>query len=156
MNIEISKLPVDKYPKTVEMIQKTIRTSQKEIYPTELIEKLCNKYDLEKFIKKAKEIEYWIAVEQDQQNVVGIIGLKENEVRTFFVDPKYQGQGIGRLLYEKLEEVARNRRISKLVLFSSPLGEPAYVKFGFIKVKSVVKELDGLQFVDAYMEKKLE
>jgi N-acetylglutamate synthase-like GNAT family acetyltransferase len=155
MDIQIILLSPEWYSQTIEMIQRTIRISQKSIYPYELIEKFCHKYDLEKFRVKAQEIEYFIAIDNITQKVTGIIGLKQNELRTFFVDPQYQGQGIGRLLYNKLEQVAKDRKISKLFLYGSPLGEPAYITFGFTKVKTVKKEFEGVPYLDAYMEKEL-
>jgi GNAT superfamily N-acetyltransferase len=156
MNIQIISLSPEWYTQTIQMIQRTIRISQKAIYPPKLTEKFCHKYDLEKFKLRAKEIEYFVALDSSTKKIVGIVGLKENELRTFFVDPAYQGKGVGRLLYNKLEQTARDRKIKKLVLYGSPLGEPAYIKFGFHKIRSEIKEFEGITFTDAYMEKELE
>lgn len=155
MNIIIEPIEPDHYQSAIEMIQKTIMISQKSIYPDELREKFVHKYDLENFKKRVKEITYFVAVDEDANKVLGIIGLKDNELRTFFVDPDYQGKGIGRMLYNKLEQTARERGITKVVLFGSPLGEPAYIKFGFKKIKTVEKEHEGIKFLDAFMEKTL-
>jgi citrate lyase synthetase len=155
MNIKIKKLTSDLFLPTIEMIQRTIRTSQSSIYPPELIIKFCSKYDLDKFEVKAKEIEYFVAVDEKMKKVIGIIGLKDNELRTFFVDPNYQGQGVGKSLYNHLENVARDNGVTKLFLYGGPLGEPAYLKFGFKKIKTVDKEFEGIHFIDAYFEKEL-
>lgn len=155
MNITVISLYPEWYVQTIEMIQRTIRISQKTIYPPELIDKFIHKYDLEKFKIKARDIAYFIALDTKKNTVVGIIGLKDNEVRTFFVDPKYQGKGIGRLLYTHLEQVAKKRNSKKLFLFGSPLGEPVYLKFGFTKIRTVTKEFEGIAYTDAYMEKEL-
>ena len=156
MGIQIIPLLEKWYPQTIEMIQRTIQVSQKNIYPPGLIEKFCHKYDLEKFKVKVQEIEYFIAVDSSLQKVIGIIGLKENELRTFFVDPEYQGKGVGRLLYNMLEQLARERQIKKLFLYGGSIGEPAYLKFGFKKIKKVEKETEGIHYTDTYMEKELE
>lgn len=144
------------YSQAIQMIQKTVRISQKRIYSPELIEKCCHNYDFEKFGVKAQKIEFFISLDTAAKKVVGIIGLKDNELKTFFVDPDYQGKGIGRLLYNKLEQVVRERKIKKLILYGSPLGEPVYLKFGFHKIKTVIDNLEGIEFEDAYMEKELE
>jgi len=144
------------YSEASQMIRKTIRISQGPIYPPELIEKFCNNYDFEKFGVKAKEVEFFIALVTLTKKVVGIIGLKDNELKTFFVDPDYQSKDVGRLLYNNLELLARERRIEKLFLLGSPMGEPAYLKFGFHKIKTVMNDIDGIEFENAYMEKELE
>ncbi len=156
MDIKIIPMSPDWYSQAIQMIQRTIRISQKHIYPPELIEKFRHNYDFEKFKARAQEIEFFVSLDTAAKKVVGIIGLRDNELKTFFVDPDYQGKGIGRLLYNKLEQVARERRIDKLILFGSPLGEPAYLKFGFHKIKTVMNDLEGIEFEDAYMEKELE
>lgn len=153
MDIVIKNLIPDYYPQTIQMIQKTIRISQKSIYPPALVEKFCQKYDLENFKIKAREITYFIAEDTSSKKVLGIVGLKDNELRTFFVDPDYQGQGIGRLLYNKLEQTAKEQKLTKLFLYGGLLGEPVYRKFGFKKIKTVEKEFEGIHFFDAYMEK---
>lgn len=155
MEISIQKLTPEYYRQTISMIQKTIRISQKSIYSSELVEKFCHNNDLKKFRIKAQKIEYFIAIDETSNNVLGIVGLKENELRTFYVDPDHQGQGIGRHLYNQLEQTAKNQKQTKLFLYGSPLGEPAYLKFGFTKIKTVDQEEDGIHFLDAYMEKEL-
>lgn len=156
MDIKIIPISSEWYSQASQMIQRTMRISQKSIYKPELLEKCCHNFDLEKFSVKAKEVEFFIALDTAAEKVVGIIGLKQNQLKTFFVDPDYQSKGIGRLLYNQLEQVARARNIKKLILFGSPLGEPVYRKFGFKKIKTVIDNLDGIEFEDAYMEKELE
>ena len=43
----------------------------------------------------------------------------------------------------------------KLVLEGSPLGEPAYEKFGFKRTGTIEKERIGIKYSDTHMEKKL-
>jgi GNAT superfamily N-acetyltransferase len=155
MDIEIVPMSPEWYSQTIQMIQRTVRISQKPVYPPELIEIFCHNYDFERFRVRAQEVEFFVSLDTAAKKVIGIIGLEDNELKTFFVDPDYQGKGIGRLLYNKLEQVARGRKIEKLILFSSPLGEPVYLKFGFHKIKTVINSLEGIEFEDAYMEKEL-
>lgn len=134
------------------VIVRSILISQKDVYPEQLLAIFVQKYTPEKFRKKAQEIEYFIA-KIDDARIVGVIGLKENEVRTFFVDPDYQGKGVGRALYTELEKRAKTRGVKKLVVDASPLGEPIYAKFGFRKQGTKTKAYNGVSFIDAYMEK---
>lgn len=156
MDIKITPISPEWYAQTIQMIQRTICISQGPIYPPELIEKFCHDYDFEKFKTRAQQIDFFIALEATSKKVIGSIGLKDNELKTFFVDPDYQGNGVGRLLYNQLEQVARKRKIEKLILLGSPMGEPAYIKFGFHKIKTVTNDIDGIEFENAFMEKELE
>lgn len=149
--IEIRKIEMDDYEQVIEMIKTTIMISFHDLYPELLKTAICEKYDLESFIVSAKEIEMWVAKEND--NIVGIIGLQENRVRTFYVHPEKQGKGIGKNLYKKLEETALARGATNLFVISSPIGESIYEHFGFQKIKPVEKERAGQKYVDILMEK---
>jgi len=155
VNIQIQRLKPNRYEEAIEVIRRSIRISQKGSYSPEIIEYACNKYKLEKFIKKAQEREYFVAVDTEKDKIVGIIGLKDNEVRTFFVDPDQQKKGIGKMLYFHIEEIAKTRNIQKMIVTSSPIGEKAYTKYGFKKVGTKENEYEGIKFIESYMEKEL-
>jgi len=152
--IQIRNIQPADFFETGEMIKMTLRRSFKDLYPGELIDAFCKKYDLENFKEKVKEIDYFIA--EDDKKIIGIIGLKDNELRTFFVHSGYQGKSVGTKLYNHLEKEAKSRGIGKLILEGSPKGQPVYQHFGFKKVKSIIKERDGIKFEDAVMEKALD
>jgi len=154
--IEIRTTQQSDYEKAGRMVQETLRLSFKDLYSQELIEAFCKKYELENFIKKAEQIDYFVAEDSINKEIVGIIGLKDNEVRTFFVHPHYQGQSIGTKLYNRLEHEAKRRGIAKLILEGSPLGRPVYEHFGFTKIKTITKEREGIEFEDSVMEKELD
>ena len=153
MNIAIEPLRQADHHAAINVIKRTITISQGKIYPKELINAFCHKYDFDNFRKRTQEIECFVA--KENKNILGIIGLRNNELRTFFVDPDNQGKGIGRKLYDYLENEARKKGIAKLFLQGSPLGEPIYTKFGFKKLRNIVKEKAGVKYTDAYMEKAL-
>ncbi len=86
---------------------------------------------------------------------IGIIGRKENQLRSFFVLPEWQGKGVGRKLFDAFEKAVRNDGFHKIILESSPLGQPIYEHFGFEKIGSRVKERIGIKYTDAIMGKEL-
>ena len=151
--IIVRKIKPKDYKQTEEMIKTTITVSFKELYPRALIKEFCKKYTHNNFIIKADNIEMFVATENN--NIIGVIGIKENQLRTFYVHPNQQGKGIGSKLYKKFEETAIERGIKKIMLEGSPLGQPIYEHFGFIKVKSIKKERVGQKYIDAVMEKQL-
>ena len=151
--VRIRKIQPSDYVKAGNMIKKTIRHAWSDLRPKGLLDEFCRKYSPGRLKERAKEIEMFVAVENDK--ILGIIGMKNNELRTFFVDPKHQGRKIGRQLYDFLEKKMRDRGYDEIILEGSPTGEAIYKKFGFKKIKTLHKERKGFKFTDALMKKKL-
>jgi GNAT superfamily N-acetyltransferase len=151
--VKVRRIKPTDYKKAGDMIKTTIAVSFKKIYSDKLINEFCKKYELDNFKKKAKEVEMFIATEQGE--IIGIIGIKGNQLRTFYVHPDHQGIGIGSKLYKKFEETATERGIKKITLEGGPLGQPIYEHFGFTRIKSIKKERAGQKYTDVVMEKVL-
>ena len=151
--VRIRKIQPSDYVKAGNLIKKTIKHAWSDLRPKGLLDEFCKKYTLSKFKERAKEIEMFVAVEDDK--ILGIIGMKNNELRTYFVDPKYQGKGVGRKLFDFLEKKMKEKGYKEIVLEGSPTGELVYKSFGFKKIKTLHKERKGFKFTDALMKKKL-
>jgi len=151
--IDYKILPISKedFISASKMIRRTIKMSWSDIYPVELLNEFCKKYTVSKLKERAEKFSLWVA--KRNNTILGIVGLKENELRTFFVDTNYQGQGVGRALYEVFEKEVIKRNIRKIKLEGSPKGEPVYKKFGFKKQKTIYKERVGIKYSDAVMSK---
>lgn len=67
--------------------------------------------------------------------ILGTASLDGNVVRTVFVAPDSQGQGIGRLLMAQIERAARETGIGILEVPSSVTAEPFYARLGFRPVR---------------------
>ncbi len=52
-------------------------------------------------------------------------------VTNVYTRPQFRGQGIARALMERLIEYARERGVSRLVLWASEMGQPLYEDLGF-------------------------
>lgn len=152
--MRIRKIKPADYEACIKIIHRTHRCCFSKVYPKELIEEWCEKYTLDKFAKRAKEMDLYVCEAHDI--IVGIIGLKNCEIRTFFVDPDAQGKGAGRALYNYVEEIARERGCKCLTVEGGLLGEPVYKKFGFTKIETIHKERKGIKYTDALMKKEIE
>jgi len=156
--IEIRRIKELDYKEAGDMVKLVIQTSLRDVYPKALRNAFCKKYDLDKFKLKVRDIRYFVAVKFEKskkEKIVGIIGKKENQLRTFYVHPDFQNQSVGSKLYARLESEMKKDGVSKIILEGSPLGEPVYKHFSFVKIKEVVNKMDGIPFVDAVMEKEL-
>lgn len=86
------------------------------------------------------EGEYWVA---DCGVVCGCACLladpnsSSGEVHAFFIDPEWQRKGIGRLLWQKLVERAKEKELAGLHLDADPFSVPFYEALGFEVVGEV-------------------
>lgn len=67
--------------------------------------------------------------------VVGTASLDGSTVRSMFVDPGFQGRGIGRRLMSEVEQAARTMGVTLLIVPSSLTAEPFYAKLGFHAIR---------------------
>lgn len=83
------------------------------------------------------EGEYWVA---DADGLLGCACLAVDgdgnsaEVHAFFIDPKSKRMGIGRLLWNKLLQRAREHGVTDLRLDADPSAVPFYEAIGFTTV----------------------
>ena len=106
--------------------------------PEEDINKKLARNSPENFLKGRENVEYFVA--EKAGKLVGIIGLHEQEIRTFYVDPPYQRQGMGRMLYHKILSLAQERKIGELTVRSTIEAQSLYEAWGFTKVRDILKE----------------
>lgn len=67
--------------------------------------------------------------------LVGTASLDGQVVRSVFVRPDLQGQGVGRRLMAEIEQAARNRGVEVLAVPSSVTAEAFYARLGFTAVR---------------------
>ncbi|WBL77163.1 GNAT family N-acetyltransferase [Bradyrhizobium xenonodulans] len=67
--------------------------------------------------------------------IVGTASLDGSVVRTVFVAPDVQAQGIGKRLMAEIERIAHGRNIALLTVPSSVTAEPFYARLGFRAVR---------------------
>lgn len=85
-------------------------------------------------VKRLCEGEYWVA---ESGAVCGCACLVTDltncsgEIHAFFIDPEWQRKGIGRLLWRKLAERAREAGLTELHLDADPFAVPFYEALGF-------------------------
>jgi GNAT superfamily N-acetyltransferase len=75
--------------------------------------------------------------------ITGVGGIEEDFICSVFVDPKKQGKGIGRLIMNALESIAKKKKYDLVFLHSSLTAESFYAKIGYCFEKRVVDPLYG-------------
>jgi len=76
-----------------------------------------------------------VFVAEMDNRVVGTASLDGQALRTMFVLPEVQGRGIGRLLVQRIERVARERQLAILTVPATVTAESFYARLGFTAVR---------------------
>ncbi|SNT64398.1 Predicted N-acetyltransferase YhbS [Tardiphaga sp. OK246] len=76
-----------------------------------------------------------VFVAEMDNRVVGTASLDGQALRTMFVLPDVQGRGIGRLLVQRIERVARERQLGILTVPATVTAEAFYARLGFTAVR---------------------
>lgn len=99
---------------------------------------------LKKEMKAIEEVytpmaETWVYVQAGR--VVGFIALIGDEVGAIFVDPDFQGQGIGRALMGKAQQLRSQLEVE--VFEANEIGRRFYDQYGFKLIKEHIHQQTG-------------
>jgi len=145
-------------PKDATTVCNLIRINDLEIasqsYPKGVITYWDKDLTPDKILEKSRQRICFVA-EQDKK-VVGYISFLEREIKKLFVLPELHRRGIGRELISKIDEVAKEKSLDKLIVYSTIYGEPFYQSCGFNKIRDSWQETGNkIKYKLIYMEKKL-
>ncbi len=81
--------------------------------------------------------QWWVAVDGLTSALCGCVGLipadlpNTGEIHAFFIDPPYQRQGVGKLLWHAVSTQAIKQGFTRLILYADPNAVPFYQAIGF-------------------------
>ena len=119
-----------------DLIRKTISISNKKDYPENLMDQLIAIETPEHVLERAGWTHFYVVEEDGVIIGCGAIGPywgKEDEssLFTIFVDPDFQGKGVGRFIMETLENDEFFLRAKRIEIPASITGVPFYLKMGY-------------------------
>lgn len=118
-----------------QVILAALRSSNAQDYPADVIARVAGNFTPEAVLALLARRVVLVAVQDEV--IVATAALDANVVRSVFVNPSLQGQGIGRLLMIEIELRAREAGVTVLSVPSSLTAEPFYSKLGFHTVRDV-------------------
>lgn len=136
--IHVRAATADDAPAVSRVILKALRQSNSKDYSPEVIERVEASFSPSALLKLFQQREVFVALHEQQ--IVGTASLDGKAVRTMFVTPDVQRQGIGRRLMETVEGAARRAGIDVLAVPSSVTAEQFYANLGY---KVVRDSFDG-------------
>lgn len=79
----------------------------------------------------------------------------DGHIDCFYCHKDFQGQGIGRLLYNGIEREAHNHGLTRLFIEASITAKPFFLKMGFSVIEKQIVKTRGENFANFRMEKYL-
>ncbi|MFH2106541.1 MAG: GNAT family N-acetyltransferase [Candidatus Micrarchaeota archaeon] len=122
---------------TSRCIIRTLKETTARYYPKRIIDGITKESQPKQIAKRA--LERHLLVVEDKDKIIGTINLtKDGWISTFFIEPKYQGKGIGTKLLASIERIAKNKKIKTIRTHCTINSVDFYKKNGYLVVKQVV------------------
>ncbi|WP_412989886.1 GNAT family N-acetyltransferase [Pediococcus siamensis] len=133
----------------VDLIARTMRVSNRKDYSAAYIERDIHERDAAFFVAQAKQTHFYVFFDGAKIIATGAIGSywgsqTEFSLFSIFVDPQYQGQGVGRFVIQTLEQDPYFLKAKRVEIPASITGLPFYQKMGY-QFKDGVDQVDEEQ-----------
>jgi GNAT superfamily N-acetyltransferase len=111
------------------LIRRTIRVSNSKDYDQRSIDMLCAIFEPEPVTERIENeliLLCFLGVD-----LIGTVGLRGDYLRSMFVQPIHQGQGLGKVLVARIEEEARKKAMPEILVHSSLTAREFYSRLGY-------------------------
>lgn len=119
-----------------QVIISALHVSNAQDYAPEVIRRVEKSFSVER-VAQLIDARQVLVAERNRQ-LLGTASLDGQVVRTVFIDPPMQGQGIGRLLMLAITRLAREQGIAELLVPSSLTARGFYQRLGFELQREVI------------------
>ena len=116
----------------------TLRVSNAQDYSSEIINQVVQSFSPQAILRLLTQRQVIVATLES--HIVATASLDQDVVRSVFVEPAYQGMGIGRQLMTKIQSIAITEGPNLLRVPSSITAEGFYASLGFKKIRDVFHE----------------
>jgi len=135
------------------LITKVVLNNFSSIYSDKIIKYFCKQNSVKNIVKKINNgVKYFVV--EDKNKIVGVAGVKKNEIVSFHISVEHQKCGIGKRLMLFIKNVyAKKNLVKKLKVHSSPPAVGFYQKCGFKVVKETTHTTpNGDRYTTVLME----
>lgn len=129
----IRKARDNEIPVILELIHATIRKCYPEVYPDSVTEYFLEYHNLENTKKNARTGTTLVMLIGNK--IVATGNVKGNLLGALYVHNDYQRQGIGRIMMEAMIDVARQNKVSTVILDSTLIAKRLYDNMGFLTLE---------------------
>jgi len=115
------------------VVEAALRVSNARDYSVEIIDQVLQNFSPCAILRLLTLRQVYVA--SIDGRIVGTASLAQDTVRSVFVEPSYQGQGVGRSLLAHIESLAAQSGVERLRVPSSITAQGFYRSLGYVKVR---------------------
>jgi GNAT superfamily N-acetyltransferase len=135
------------------LIQLTIKKCYPEIYPPEVVDFFLGYHSRSQILKKSRTGKLLVIKKNKEIIATGL--LTGDELGGVYVNPDLQGNGYGSMMVKQLLKLAKDNKIEKVHLDSTPIAKRMYEKLGFQLMRPAVQMVGKIPLNYFIMEKEL-
>lgn len=138
-----------------ELIKNVVLHNFSKVYSKEVIKNFCQQNSVDCIKRNMNKIKYYVV--EDKNQIIAVAGVVDNVIRSFHVDVKHQGQGVGKKFMKFLEGLyTKHKLFNKILVHSSIPAVKFYEKCGFVRIKREIYTIPcGKKYTTVLMEKKI-
>ena len=145
--MEIRQFVTEDAHEVAELVIRTLKTTNALYEPEDIIKKAIADITPQKIVERASFTHFYLFIDEAKIIGTGAIGPywgshTESSLFTIFVDPLYQGRGIGNLIIETLEKDTYFQRAKRVEVPASITAANFYLKHGY-RYKNDIDEPDS-------------
>ena len=126
-----------------QVIRKTMLETNADDYPISILKPLHDYFSPSKV--QMLSLERFCVVTLIGKKIIGTGAFEGGELKTIFVNPDYQRQGVGKAIIFQLEQYARKEGYGTIRVPSSISGTKFYEKMGYEKGETFISKHAGQQ-----------
>jgi GNAT superfamily N-acetyltransferase len=125
----IRRFKDDDATRVSEIIWTALDVNNSKDYPQDILLNLKSVYNPKQLCSLSQSRTFLLV--EDEGMIIGVGGIEQDFISSVFVDPNKQGKGIGRLIMNALEAIAKEKQYECVFLHSSLTAESFYSKIDY-------------------------
>jgi GNAT superfamily N-acetyltransferase len=130
LNIQIREFNKEDLDTVVELIHHVVSISYRDVYPAGALNLYKEFHSRDNILNDAEN--GYCVIAEDTGRIVGTGTLLDDGIRRVYIDPSYQKSGIGKQIYNRLENRALQKGLTHLGLGASVIAREFWESVGFV------------------------
>lgn len=140
-------------PQLIELFKETVHTVCRKDYTLEQLNAWAPD-EIDEGLWEKRFLESYTIVAEENSFIYAFANLEsDGNIDMFYVHARYQGKGIGRIVFSAIEKRAKELKLDMLTSDVSITARPFFLQLGFKVDRDYLKERNGVEFNNTFMSK---